>query len=285
MGTRRIPFLLCLVCLAGATALLAVGTSINLWIAGRLLQGVSADMLWVACLALLSDTVGTAGIGQAVGIIGIPMSLGPIVGPFLGGVIYASGGYNAVFGLMFALLGVDAILRLLMIEKQVALKWAQRETAQSATEDVGPQQLDTVELGADCATEVRSQEHQDNIAAEIKGDGAIGETLEPGSILPWHHKIPPFLRLLLSLRILVGLSGGLLQSSLNVAFDSTLPLVVEDLFGWQQTGQGPIFITILIPSLLQPVFGKPTDKHQQGRRLFAAGGCILATPYTPSYDL
>lgn len=76
----------------------------------------------------------------------------------------------------------------------------------------------------------------------------------------------------------VGLAGGLLQSSLNVAFYSTLPLVVNALFGWQQTGQGLIFITILLPSLLQPIFGAVTDRYQQGRRLLAAGGCLLATP-------
>ena len=78
--------------------------------------------------------------------------------------------------------------------------------------------------------------------------------------------------------MLVGLTGGLLQSSLNVAFDSTLSLTVYTLFGWQQTGQGLIFITILLPSLPQPIFGAMTDKYQQGRRFLAAGGCLLATP-------
>ena len=47
VGSRRAPFLLCLVCLGGATALLAVGTNIGLWVAGRLFQGISAGMLWV----------------------------------------------------------------------------------------------------------------------------------------------------------------------------------------------------------------------------------------------
>ena len=120
IGSRRTPFLICLVCLTGATALLAVGTKVGFWVAGRLLQGVSAGMLWVVCLALLTDTVGPAGIGQAVGIIGIPMSMGPFVGPLLGGVIYAHAGYYAVFRLMFAMLGVDAVLRLVLVEKRVA---------------------------------------------------------------------------------------------------------------------------------------------------------------------
>src|ERR1700761_1271214 len=115
--------MICLVVLALATTLLAIGTNLGLWIAGRILHGVSAGMLWPICLALLSDTVGKANIGKAVGIIGVPMSIGPIVGPLLGGVIYASGGYYAVFGLMFALLGLDAFLRMIMIEKRVADRW------------------------------------------------------------------------------------------------------------------------------------------------------------------
>lgn len=93
-----------------------------------------------------------------------------------------------------------------------------------------------------------------------------------------HHQIAPTVRLLLSFRMFVGLADGLLQSSLNIAFDSTLPLVVNALFGWQQTGQGLISITILLPSLLQPIFGAVPDRYQQGRRLLAAGGCLLATP-------
>lgn len=47
------------------------------------------------------------------------MSLGQIVGLLLGGVIYAHGRYHAVFELMFAMLGVDAVLRLVMIEKDL----------------------------------------------------------------------------------------------------------------------------------------------------------------------
>lgn len=270
MGSRRTPFLLCLVCLAGATALLAIGTNIGLWVAGRLLQGVSAGMLWVVCLALLTDTVGPAGIGQAVGVIGIPMSIGPIVGPLLGGVIYAHGGYYAVFGLMFAMLGLDAVLRLVMIEKRVALKWAEAEAVQADTPDVHPKSDSAASL-APCPG------HSASVCAMVgESHVTIDEAPSPPSQL--HHQLSPKLRLLLSSRMLAGLAGGLLQSSLNVAFDSTLPLIVNSLFGWQQTGQGLIFVTILLPSLLQPVFGAITDRYQHGRRLLAAGGCLLAVP-------
>lgn len=270
IGSRRLPFLLCLVCLAGATALLAVGTNVGLWVAGRLLQGVSAGMLWVVCLALLSDTVGKAGIGQAVGIIGIPMSVGPIAGSLLGGVIYADGGYHAVFGLMFAMLAVDAVLRLVMIEKRVAQKWLEAEAVQPDATDVRPE--------SDPPASLTPFSESFDTSCTMTGNDDETTKGAPPSMQILHHELPPILRLLLSFRMLVGLAGGLLQSSLNVAFDSTLPLTVKALFGWQQTGQGLIFITILIPSLLQPVFGAITDRYQQGRRLLAAGGCLLATP-------
>ena len=270
VGTRRLPFLLCLVCLAGSTALLAIGTNIGLWVAGRLLQGVSAGMLWVVCLALLSDTVGQAGIGQAVGIIGIPMSLGPIIGPLLGGVIYAHGGYRSVFGLMFALLAIDAVLRLIMIEKKVAQKWFGAESVQPDPTDVLPE--------PDLPTSLTPCPESFDTSSTLKEIGVQTTIEATPSRHILYYKLPPILRLLLSFRMLVALTGGLLQSALNVALDSTLTLTVEALFGWQQTGQGLIFITILVPSLLQPVFGAMTDRYQQGRRVLGAGGCLLATP-------
>jgi MFS family permease len=270
MASRRTPFLLCLVCLIGATALLAIGTNVGLWVAGRILQGASAGTLWAVCLALLTDTVGPAGIGQAVGVIGIPMSIGPVVGPLLGGVVYAHGGYYAVFGLMFAMLGVDVVLRLVMIEKRVAQKWLEAEAVQPETLDVRPE--------SDSPASLTPCPESSDISNTMTRNGDERTNRVPPSSQILHYRLPRIIRLLLSFRMLVSLTGGLLQSSLNVAFDSTLPLIVNELFGWQQTGQGLIFITILLPSLLQPVFGAITDRFQQGRRLLAAGGCLLATP-------
>ena len=270
IGSRRTPFLICLVCPTGATALLAVGTKVGFWVAGRLLQGVSTGLLWVVCLALLTDTVGPAGIGQAVGIIGIPMSMGSIVGPLLGGVIYTHAGYYAVFGLMFAMLGVDAVLRLVLVEKRVAQKWLKAEAVQLETQIAAPSSNSPASL-ASCP-------NPSNIPCTITENGDETTNGPPPLSQIMHHPFPPRLRLLLSFRVLVDLAGGVLQSSLNVAFDSTLSLTVNALFGWQQTGQGLIFITILLLSLLQPIFGAMTDKNQQGRGVLAASGCLSATP-------
>ena len=215
------------------------------------------------CLTLLTDTVGPAAIGQAVGVIDIPMSLRPILEPLLGGVIYAHGGYYAVFELMFAMLSLNALLRLAMIERKVAQKWLEVMAENADTPNVHSKS-DSPTSPTPCPP---IRENEDKTDSEL-----------PHSSLILRHQLPPRVRLLLSSRMLVSLVGGLLQSSLNVAFDSTLPLVVNALFGWEQTGQGLIFITILLPSLLQPVFGAITDRYQQGRRLLAADDCLLAAP-------
>ena len=250
--------------------LLAVGSHVGLWVAGRILQGLSAGMLWVVCLALLSDTFDAGGIGQAVGVVGIPMSIGPIVGPLLGGVFYARGGYYAVFGLIFAVLGLDAVLRLIMIEKTIARGWLDAAAAQTDTLDHRPKSVPP-------ASRTRSPESPETSDTTTQnGEKTMKRASPPSHTL--HQPVPTKVKLLLSFRMFAGLAGGLLQSSLNVAFDSTLPLTVNAIFGWQQTGQGLIFFPILLPSLLQPAFGAVSDRHQHGRRLLAAGGCLLATP-------
>ncbi|KAI4158828.1 MAG: hypothetical protein LQ342_007125 [Letrouitia transgressa] len=168
------------------------------------------------------------------------------------------------------MLGVDAVLRLIFIEKKVAQKWLEAEPVQPDTPNIRLESNSLADLNP-------CPEPSTTAYLMIRNcDETTNEA--PPSSQALHKRVPLLLRVLLSFRMLVGLAGGLLQSSLNVSFDSTLPLIVNALFGWQQTGQGLIFITILLPSLLQPVFGAITDRYQQGRRLLAAGGCFLATP-------
>lgn len=100
--------------------MLNVGGNIAVFIVGRTLQGISAAVVWTVGLALLSDTVGSERIGQQMGkrcmfrmvkllniagYVSIAMSLGILIAPLLGGVVFARAGYNAVFALQYALIG------------------------------------------------------------------------------------------------------------------------------------------------------------------------------------
>ncbi|KAL9000971.1 MAG: hypothetical protein Q9169_000455 [Polycauliona sp. 2 TL-2023] len=135
-SSRRLPLLIGLFALAGATLMLCFGHTIAVLIAGRLLQGVSAAIVWTVGLALLVDTVGQKEIGQVMGYISISMSVAILVAPLLGGVVYDRRGYFAVYYMAFALIIVDIILRVVLIEKKVACRWEKHDEAPVASRPV-----------------------------------------------------------------------------------------------------------------------------------------------------
>jgi MFS family permease len=121
-SSRRWPFVLGLVALCASTLLLCLGKTIALLVVGRILQGLSAAIVWSVGLALLVDTVGRD-VGFAMGWVNIAMSVGLLISPVIGGAVYAAAGYYAVYYLAFAVICCDIALRLVLIEKKVAREW------------------------------------------------------------------------------------------------------------------------------------------------------------------
>jgi len=64
-SSRRLPLLVGLLALAGATLMLCLARNISLLVIGRLLQGASASIVWTVGLALPVDTVGQNEIGES----------------------------------------------------------------------------------------------------------------------------------------------------------------------------------------------------------------------------
>lgn len=95
-NSRRAALLGGLVVLLGSTVMLCLGRSVKLLVAGRLIQGLSASVVWCVGLALLADTAGQHDAGQAMGFVSLAYTMGVLVAPLLGGVIYAQAGYYAV---------------------------------------------------------------------------------------------------------------------------------------------------------------------------------------------
>ena len=112
-----------LVCAALATAIF--GLAENVWVLAlsRFLQGLSAAVVWSVGFALLVDTVGQRDLGQWLGYMMGSVNIGIVLAPFIGGIVYARLGYAALFVVMLALIAVDVVLRLFMIEKKVAEQW------------------------------------------------------------------------------------------------------------------------------------------------------------------
>lgn len=90
-------------------------------------------MVDVAGTALVVDTVAAGALGKMLGYLGAATSLGFACGPLAGGVVYHAAGYYAVFGLAFAIIALDLLLRLAMIDPRTAQRWKGKALASQET--------------------------------------------------------------------------------------------------------------------------------------------------------
>ncbi|GIJ92026.1 hypothetical protein Asppvi_011001 [Aspergillus pseudoviridinutans] len=273
--SRRWPLLIGLVALGASTALLCVGTTLGLWIAGRLFQGMSAAIVWTVGLALLVDTIEKEALGEAMGYAAMGITLGTMTGPLLGGVLYENGGYYAVFGLAFGIIGLDIFLRIVLIEKKDALKWLHTERISTEPVD-NPMEKQPTDGRASLPypTDECGSEH-DTASNSTPRSGAIGD---PNQQMPRKRRFGAVATLLSSDRMLVALWAYFIVSVALTSLDSVLPLFVQDTFGWKQTAQGLIFIPVSVPHLLDPFFGYINDKFPQARRFVVSGALLTTVP-------
>lgn len=260
--SRRWPLLLGLIALGASTALLCVGTHLALWIVGRLAQGAAAAVVWTVGLALMVDTIGKEGLGQGIGYVSLSVSLGMLAGPLLGGVLYQHGGYYAVFGLAFGFIGLDVFFRLVLIEKKHAIKWLVPKTTPMPENQ---QQTDTPTVAKE------SVPHTPGHVQDCDGNG-------PGTATQTRHFHDRLLVLLGSPRLIASLWAYFVLSLCLASFDSVLPLFVQETFGWQQTGQGLIFIALMVPHVVDPITGAIIDRFPHTPRYIAAGAFLCAVP-------
>ncbi|KAL2794927.1 major facilitator superfamily domain-containing protein [Aspergillus keveii] len=287
--SRRWPLIAGLVALGASTALLCVGTHIGLWIAGRLCQGASAAVVWTVGCALLVDTVDKDGLGQALGYIGMGMTFGAMGGPLIGGVLYEHGGYYSVYALAFALIALDIVFRVVMIERKHAVKWLDvegegrgrgEEVVQGGEKRAGPGRDASPKAGTPDPDIERQKELSPSSPPTPGPSGDIHDATIPE---PTPYPAPKkrkgaLYTLLASSRILVCLWAYFILSLLLTSFDSVLPLFVEETFHWRQTAQGLIFIPLTIPHIIDPVIGFINDRYPSSRRYIASGAFFAAVP-------
>jgi EmrB/QacA subfamily drug resistance transporter len=83
-GTKRL-YMVSIGLFVAGSALAGMAWSAESLIAFRVLQGLGGGMIMPAGMTILTQAAGAQRVGQVMSIVGIPMLLGPIMGPILGG--------------------------------------------------------------------------------------------------------------------------------------------------------------------------------------------------------
>ncbi|PYI22024.1 MFS general substrate transporter [Aspergillus violaceofuscus CBS 115571] len=246
--TRRMPYLLGLIFLGASMVLLALAHTIAVFIVARMLQGAATAMVAVAGLALLTDSVSTSNLGQTIGYLGSAIALGFLLGPLLGGLVYRVAGYQAVFAIAFAMVGIDLLMRVAVVEKAVAERWMQTHPS-SCLPSRG-------EDGCTSSDSLVQQQQQPTASPTRRPSSSSSATSNNDQ-----HQKPAILLIIREPRVLISSGALLIHGLLYSAFDATIPIFVESRFGWTTFGAGLAFLPSAITALFQPYFGHLTDTH------------------------
>ena len=107
-GTKRL-YMLAIILFTAGSALCATATSISMLISFRVLQGLGGGMLMPLGMTIMTRAAGPARMGRLMAILGVPMLLGPIGGPILGGWLIEHYSWHWIF-LINLPLGVIAVV-------------------------------------------------------------------------------------------------------------------------------------------------------------------------------
>ncbi|KAL4993944.1 major facilitator superfamily domain-containing protein [Aspergillus recurvatus] len=250
-SSRQTPFMLGLLALAGSTVMFWFARTIEALVVARTFQGLSCAVVWTVGMALIVDTMGK---DQA-----------RLWGRLLG-------------GLSIALIFVDIVLRLIMIEHKNANRWFDDVHPESESEaGTETERLISPATATQLAPPYESipwvHEHEDDPESQPRQlnskSAAEGSTNTKSSM-------PGMLRMMCSLTLLIILQATLIEAMAWSSFDSVLPLYVRSTFSMTPLGIGLCFIPLFIPSFLSTFIGSAVDKH--GSRPVAISGFLLDVP-------
>ena len=107
-GTKRL-YMTAIALFTAGSALCATATNIDMLIGFRVLQGLGGGMLMPLGMTIMTKAAGPKRMGRLMAILGVPMLLGPILGPILGGWLIDAASWHWIF-LINVPIGVVALI-------------------------------------------------------------------------------------------------------------------------------------------------------------------------------
>lgn len=218
--------------------------SIPILLLGRVLQAVAGSAVWIIGYATIADTADQANLGTIMGIAMSFVNLGVIGGPAVSGLLLEVAGYWITWMAPLLILGIDLIARLLMIESP-SKSFSQPDTKSTKT-------TETADLTETTGLLVPRGNPQD---PPIAAGG--------------------FWRIMLcDARVLTVLLIQIMSATVGTCFNATIPLHVQETFGWGPSKIGFLFSCLILPSLIVgPLAGWIRDRI--GTRYPAAVSLVL----------
>ena len=184
------------------------------------------------------------------------ISAGSIWAPFLGGVLYKKVGYGGVMGVAFAVLAVDFLMRVIMIEKKVARRYG-LDDSKDASDD-HEQQEDHQDQQDENEDSGENDERQPLLATFEE----TGEDYKLSEDQPWIVRQIPILPCLANPALLTALLQALVQAAVTGSFDATVPTVSRELFDFDSLKAGVLFLPIgLVDLIFSPLAGWTVDRY------------------------
>jgi EmrB/QacA subfamily drug resistance transporter len=95
-GTKRL-YLIAITAFALGSAMCAAATSLPMLVAFRVVQGLGGGMLMPLGMTIMTKAAGPDKVGRIMAVLGIPMMIGPIAGPILGGWLIDAASWQWIF--------------------------------------------------------------------------------------------------------------------------------------------------------------------------------------------
>jgi EmrB/QacA subfamily drug resistance transporter len=251
-----------------ATGLCGVAPNLAALIVFRALQGVGAAMLQANSVALIVQAMPRHALGRGIGIQGTFQALGLAVGPALGGLLLAAGGWRLIFfvNIPFGLVGIALAWFFLPRSRDLLprqpVDWLGMALFLAAAAGV----LVGLAFGDEAGW------GSPQIVATL-----VGAAVCLGALLWWERRSPaPMLALGLfrNRALAVGVGGGLLASTLlfGILFAATYYLQGAAHLGLARSGLELMVLPVAL-GLAAPVAGRMADRL--GARPLTVGGMTL----------
>lgn len=185
------------------------------------------------------------------------ISVGNFLAPLLGGVLYSKTGTAGVFGLGLAVLAVDLLMRILVIEKKVAKRY---DSSHKDPQRIGD--LDVTATNHDDGVAQQPQPGTDEEQPLLGRRKDETQTFKLSKDQPAIARKITILPLLTDPRLLVAFLVALVQALLLGNFDATVPTTAQELFGFDSLKAGLLFIPLgAFDLVIGPLAGWFVDKY------------------------